>query len=327
MKKFLAVSLLALALVGCNEMSAKEIYNISVDGVVLIQNRIDASNGGSGTGFILEDNQIVTNHHVIGGQGKIFVFSSKSGKEYEAQVVYADPVADIAVIQLKDWELYEKNENPVNLILGNSNYMKPGDKIVVIGHPWGLTWTVSEGIISGKHRRVGQNPKFVDQIDANLFQGNSGGPIFNENGQIICVSNMMLAMEGGSYGFCVPSNLVKKVVYDFNTLGEVRWRVLNISADLTDDKQSVIIRELELDGAAAKAGLNQNDIIMGISTTKNAATIKKVSNPNDLITELAMLFGDNEEIILLIDRKGEKMMINVKTNYRKSSEYSPDQAK
>lgn len=327
MKKFLAVSLLALALVGCNEMSAKEIYNISVDGVVLIQNRIDASNGGSGTGFILKDNQIVTNHHVIGGQGKIFVFSSKSGKEYEAQVVYADPVADIAVIQLKDWELYEKNENPVNLILGNSNFMKPGDKVVVIGHPWGLTWTVSEGIISGKHRRVGQNPKFVDQIDANLFQGNSGGPIFNENGQIICVSNMMLAMEGGSYGFCVPSNLVKKVVYDFNTLGEVRWRVLNISADLTDDKHSVIVRELEPDGAAAKAGIQEGDIIIGIASEKSSVSVKKVSNPNDLITELAMLLGDKEEVILLIDRKGEKIMINVKTNFRKSSDYTPDAGK
>jgi S1-C subfamily serine protease len=167
----------------------------------------------------------------------------------------------------------------------------------------------------------------MDQVDAHLFQGNSGGPIFDANGRIICVSEMMLAMEGGSYGFCVPSNLVKKILHDFNTLGEVRWRVLNVSAGLTDDGQSVMIQELEPDGAAAKAGIQQGDIVLGISSQKNAAQVMTVSNPNDLITELAMLLGDKEEVTLLIDRKGEKMMINVKTNYRKSDEYTPDPGK
>ncbi len=327
MKKFMTASFLAIALMGCAEKSAKDIYNQTVNGVVLIQNRIDATSGGSGTGFILEDNQIVTNHHVIAGQGKIKVFSNKSGKEYEAQVVYADPISDIAVLRLNDWEMFKANENAANLILGNSNETRPGDKIVVIGHPWGLHWTVSEGIISGKHRRAGPNPKFMDQVDANLFQGNSGGPIFDETGKVVCVSTMMLAMEGGSYGFCVPSNLVKKILHDFNTIGEVRWRVLNISADLTEDGQSVIVSELEQDGAAAKAGIQKGDAIIGITTPKNIANIKTVSNPNDLITELAMLNGSNEELILVIERNGVNMKINVQTNYRLSSDYTPDAGK
>jgi len=327
MKKFLTASLLSLALVGCSPMTAKEVFNENVSGVVLIQNKIDASTGGTGTGFILEDNQIVTNHHVVDGTGKLFVISKNSGKEYAAQVVYADPVSDIAIIRLQDWEMFEANEKPVNLSLGNSNAMTPGDKVIVIGHPWGLSWTVSEGIISGKHRRAGANPKFMDQIDANLFQGNSGGPIFNDNGKIVCVSNMMLAMEGGSYGFCVPSNLVKKVIYDFNVIGEIRWRVLNVSAGLTDDGQSVIIQELESDGAAAKAGIEKGDIVLGIVADSNSAAIKSLSSPNDLITELAMTNGDDEEITLLIDRKGKKKMITVKTNFRKSSEYTPDAGK
>ena len=327
MKKFLAASLLSLALVGCSPMTAKEVFNESVNGVVLIQNRIDASNGGTGTGFILEDNQIITNHHVIDGTGKLFVFSNKSGKEYAAQVVYADPISDIAIIRLQDWEMFEANEKPDNLSLGDSNLLLPGEKVIVIGHPWGLTWTVSEGILSGMHRRAGANPKFMNQIDANLFQGNSGGPIFNENGKIICVSNMMLAMEGGSYGFCVPSNLVKKVIHDFNVVGEVRWRVLNVSAGLTDDGQSVIIQELESDGAAAKSGIEKGDIILGIVADSNSASIKRVSTPNDLITTLALMNGNDEEITLLIDRKGEKKMITVKTNYRKSADYTPDAGK
>jgi len=205
--------------------------------------------------------------------------------------------------------------------------MKQGDKVIVVGHPWGLTWTVSEGILSGKHRRAGQNPKFMDQVDANLFQGNSGGPIFNANGEVICVSTMMLAMDGGSYGFCVPSNLVKKIIHDFNVFGEVRWRALNISASLTDDGSSVIVSSLEPDGAASKAGIKEGDRILEIITEKNHPKGIIISNPNDLITELATLNGDDEKVKLVIERNGEKMMIDVVTNFRLSSEYTPDKGK
>lgn len=304
-----------------------ELVQMVKPGVVLVANQIDASTGGTGTGFIIGDNQIVTNHHVIDGNGQIFIYSSNSQHKYEAQVVYKDPVADLAVVRLRDWELYKKNEMPINLVFGDSDAMKQGDKVVVVGHPWGLTWTVSEGILSAKHRRAGQNPKFMDQVDANLFQGNSGGPIFNADGQIVCVSTMMLAMEGGSYGFCVPSNLVKKVIHDFNVFHEVRWRALNISAGLTDDGSSVIVQSLEPDGAASKAGIKEGDILLEIYTGTNHPHGTKITNPNDLITELAMQNGDDEKVKLLIMRNGEKKMIDVTTNYRLSSDYTPDKGK
>lgn len=304
-----------------------ELVEMVKPGTVLVANQIDASNGGTGTGFIVGDNQIITNHHVIDGNGKIFIYSSKSGRKYDAEVVYKDPIADLAVVRLRDWELFKKNEMPVNLSFGDSDMMKQGDKVIVVGHPWGLTWTVSEGILSAKHRRAGPNPKFMNQIDANLFQGNSGGPIFNEDGEVICVSNMMLAMEGGSYGFCIPSDLVKKVVHDFNVLGEVRWRVINVSSSLTDDGSSVIVSSLEPDGAAAKAGINEGDIILEIYTTGNHPKGIKIARPDDLITELASMNGDDEKVKLLIMRNGEKMLINVNTNYRLSSDYTPDKSK
>lgn len=304
-----------------------ELVEMVKPGTVLVANQIDATTGGTGTGFILADNQIITNHHVVDGNGQIFIYSSNSGHKYEAEVVYKDPIADLAVVRLRDWELFKKKEMPNNLVLGDSDAMRQGDKVVVVGHPWGLTWTVSEGILSAKHRRAGQNPKFMDQVDANLFQGNSGGPIFNTNGEVICVSTMMLAMEGGSYGFCVPSNLVKKVVHDFNVLGEVRWRALNISAGLTDDGSSVIVSSLEPDGAASKAGIKEGDKLLEIITEKNHPKGVKISNPNDLITELATLNGDDEKVKLVIERNGEKMMIDVVTNFRLSSEYTPDKGK
>lgn len=327
--KFITAAVLStsLLLVGCKEKPTDELVNDVRGGVVHILNQIDATTGGSGTGFILDDNQIVTNHHVIDGTGKITVYSNNSQRQYGAQVVYKDPIADIAIIRLYDWELFEKNENPTNLVLGDSDTADQGDRIIVVGHPWGLTWSVSEGIISGKSRRAGPNPKFMDQIDAHLFQGNSGGPIFDVNGKVICVSTMMLAQEGGSYGLCVPSNLVKKIIHDFNVLGEVRWRALNISADLTDDGSSVIVRALEPEGAAAKAGIKEGDKLLEIITPKNHPAGIKITEPNDLITELATLNGDEELVKLIIERSGEKMIIDVKTNYRLSSEYTPDKGR
>lgn len=325
--KYLYTSVLALFLMGCNEMSTVELVDEVKSGTVLIANQIDVSNGGTGTGFLLNDNQIITNHHVVDGNGQLFVYSSNSQRKYPAEIVYADPIADVAVIRIVDWELFKKNENPVNLTLGDSDEMRLGDKVVVIGHPWGLTWTVSEGILSAKNRRVGQNPKHMDQIDAKLFQGNSGGPIFNEKGQVICVSNMMLALEGGSYGFCLPSDLVKKIVHDFNMFKEVRWRVINVAVDLTEDGSSVIVRSLDADGAAAKAGVKEGDKLLEIITSTNHPQGVKITNANDLISELAKLNGSDEMVKLIIERNGEKMMIDVKTNYKLSSEYTPDKSK
>jgi len=325
--KYLLTVILSIFLVGCAKAKTSDIVADVKDGVVYITNEINPTQGGAGTGFIVNDNQIVTNLHVVDGPGKISVYSDDSQRKYAATIVYKDFVADIAVLRLYEWELFEKNETPVNLSFGNSTVMNLGDRVIVIGHPWGLTWTVSEGIVSGKDRRPGQNPRFLFQVDANLFQGNSGGPIFNDRGQVICVSTLMLAMEGGSYGFCVPSDLVEKVLHDFNVFNEIRWRVMNVTAGLTDDGGSVILNEVESGGAADKAGIKKGDKVVAIHTPHNVPNGVKVTNPNDMITELAKLKGDEENISLLIDRNGELMMIDIKTNFRLSKDYTPDQAK
>ena len=314
-----------LLLVGCSQ-STNEIVSDLKRGTVLVENKIDTTNGGIGTGFILEDNVIVTNNHVIDGKGQITVYSSRSPKKFPAEVLYADPVADIAVIKLKDWTTFELETNPMNFNLGDSNEMTEGKKVIIVGHPWGLKWSVSQGIVSGKNRRVGANPQFVDQVDAHLFQGNSGGPIFNEKGEVVCVSSMMLTGEGGSYGFCVPSNLVKKVLHDFYTLNEVRWRALNVSLGLTEDGSSVIIENVEPDGAAAKAGLKPKDKIVAIYTPQNVGG-KVIEEPNDAITTFALMNGDDEKVQIVIERDGQQMTLDVNTHYRLSKEYPANKSK
>jgi serine protease Do len=327
MKTLYAGLVATLLLAGCSPMSTVQIVDEVKRGTVHISNQVDATTGGSGTGFILEDNMIVTNDHVIAGKNnKIQVASPLTSKRYDAEVVHTDPISDIAIIRIKDWELFEREQSPVNLTLGDSDKMTEGSKVVVIGHPWGLTWTVSEGILSAKHRRAGPNPKYMDQLDANLFQGNSGGPVFNEKGQVICVSNMMLSGIGGSYGFCIPSNLVSKVIHDFKTLGEVRWRALNVSIGLTEDGSNVILEAVETGGAAETAGLKEGDKILAVFTPNNHPNGKKIVRTDELITELGTMHGDDEMIRMAIERNGEVIMLDVKTGYKLSKEYTPDKA-
>lgn len=325
--KYIVTAFLAVFLVGCIELTTKDVVDKVMPGVVLIANEADNSQSGIGTGFIVKDNFIVTNHHVIAEPGKISVYSPNSNTKYEAEIIYQDVISDLAVVKVKDWEKFKANENSNNVSLGNSDDTEQGEKVIVIGHPWGLTWTVSEGILSSKSRRLGENPKFLDQVDAKLFQGNSGGPIFNEDGEVVCVSNMMVTKEGGSYGFCIPSNLVKKVLYDFEKFGEVRWRAINVSVGLTPDGSSVILNDVEPDGAAGKAGLKSGDKILEVYTPNNHPKGIKPKDANDIITEIAQLRGDDEIVKLLIERNGEKIMFNVKSNYRLSKEYTPDKAK
>jgi serine protease Do len=318
--KYILTAVFAMLLAGC-QMTTTQIVDKNRDGVVLIANELEDDNSGIGTGFLIQENMIVTNHHVIDGNGKITVFADDSERKYDAKVLYSDEIADLAIVVLDDWKKFKEIETPEILSFGDSNTTNPGDKVIVIGHPWGLAWTISEGIMSAKNIRIGQNPKFMDQIDAKVYQGNSGGPTFNDKGEVICVNDMMLAKEGGSYGFCLPSNFVKKVLYDLDKFGEVRWRMLNINVGSNEDGSAVVIKNIDPDGAAAKAGLKEDDKLLEILTPTNNFAGVKISSANDLITELALINGDNELVSIIIERDGNKQIVDVVTNYKTSKEF------
>jgi serine protease Do len=307
--------------------STEQVVRTVKKGTVFIENKLDTTNGGIGTGFIIGENLIVTNDHVIEGNGKLTVVSANDQTRYEAEVISTDAIVDIAILKLKKWDEFKKHEGAVILPIGDSREMEEGSKVVIIGHPWGLTWTVSEGIMSSKNRRVGSNPKYVDQVDAKIFQGNSGGPVFNEQGEVICVSELMFEGKGGSYGFCIPSVLLKKVLGDFQLFGEVRWRAMNVSIGLTDDGNYAIVNSIDENGAADKAGIKVGDKILEIYTPNNHPTGLKITDVNSLVSEMATISGADEKIKVLIERNGEKQMIDVITNYKLSKEYEPDKSK
>ena len=156
-----------------------------------------------GSGFVIKsDGTVITNNHVIQGAEGIFVRFT-DGKEYEAKLIGTDPVSDIAVLKI------QSNENFKALKLADSSKAKVGDWVVAIGNPFGLGGTVTSGIISAINRDInmGRYDNFI-QTDASINQGNSGGPLFNMNGDVLGINTAIFSNSGGSVGigFAIPAN-------------------------------------------------------------------------------------------------------------------------
>jgi serine protease Do len=179
---------------------------------------------GLGSGILI-DNQghIVTNSHVVNGATKITVVLS-DGRKYSdrsVRLIGADPKTDVAVIQIMSKESFP------SISFGDSDRMDVGDWVVAIGHPRGLDQTVTQGIISAKHRRGITDPNnYQDflQTDAAINPGNSGGPLLNLDGEVIGVNAAIMSESGGfeGIGFATPSNIASRVARDLISTGKVR---------------------------------------------------------------------------------------------------------
>ena len=171
-----------------------------------------------GSGFIIDnDGRVVTNNHVIQGAEDIFV-SVNGEKEYEAEIVGADPLSDIAVLKIKS------NDKFSAVKFGNSDTARVGDWVIAIGNPFGLGGTVTSGIISARNRSIGLS-RYEDyiQTDASINSGNSGGPLFDMNGDVIGINTAILGQSGSiGIGFSIPSNSAKKVINQLIKFGETK---------------------------------------------------------------------------------------------------------
>ena len=223
-----------------------------------------------GSGFIIDSKGIVvTNNHVIQGAEDIIV-SVNGSKEYTAKVIGTDPYMDLAVLQIETDEKFE----PVRF--GDSDKVRVGDWVVAIGNPYGFGGTVTSGIISSRNRDIGltRYDDFI-QTDASINRGNSGGPLFNLDGEVIGVNTAIIAPgSSGSIGlgFAIPSNSASKVVDQLIKFGETKrgWlgvRIQKVTKEIAEVEKLVkpegaLVASVSENSPADKAGIKAGDIIL-----------------------------------------------------------------
>ena len=227
-----------------------------------------------GSGFIInEEGIVVTNNHVI-QDAKDIIIRVNGNKEYKAKVLGADPLSDIAVLKL------ETNEKFIPVKFGDSDKARIGDWVIAIGNPFGLGGTVTSGIISARNRSIGLS-RYEDyiQTDASINQGNSGGPLFDMNGDVIGINTAILGRNGSiGIGFSIPSNSAKLVIDQLIKFGETKrgWlgvRIQDVTKEIADieklDKpRGALVASVAENSPSDKAGVKAGDIILEFNGEK-----------------------------------------------------------
>ncbi|MBS1303854.1 trypsin-like peptidase domain-containing protein [Loktanella sp. SALINAS62] len=264
---------------------------------------------GLGSGFILsEDGMIVTNNHVVENADTVTV-KLADGTEYEAEVIGTDPLTDLAVLDIEADDL-------TTVSWGISADVRPGDEALAIGNPFGLGGTVTSGIVSAVSRDIQSGP-YDDyiQTDAAINRGNSGGPLFNADGDVIGVNTMIFSPGGGSVGigFAVPSDLAQDVVADLMDDGTIArgWlgvQIKPMSDEIANvlgyDKPTGAVVEMVSDGSpAADADLQEGDIIISFAD-------KDIADVGDLTRVVADVEPDTT-VDAVVLRRGSEETIKV----------------
>ncbi len=221
-----------------------------------------------GSGFIIDEKGIViTNNHVIQGAEDILV-RVNGDEEFKAKIIGKDPLSDIAVLQI------EAEQKFIPVKFGDSDKSRIGDWVIAIGNPFGLGGTVTSGIISARNRSIGlaRYEDFI-QTDASINQGNSGGPLFNMDGDVIGINTAILGQSGSiGIGFAIPSNSAVKVINQLIEFGETKrgWLGVRIQivtkeiaeAEKLDKPRGALIVSVAENSPSDKGGILAGDIIL-----------------------------------------------------------------
>ncbi len=270
-----------------------------------------------GTGFIIsDDGYIVTNNHVVQGASKIEVnFADESGKKegLQAKLIGSDPETDIALLKIDvDFKL------PV-LKFGNSDALEVGEWVVAIGNPFGLSSTVTAGIVSAKGRDIQSGPydNYL-QTDASINPGNSGGPLLNLKGEVIGI-NTAISANGQGIGFAIPSKLASFVVEQLKTGNKVSrgWIGVTVqdldkmtaSALGVENGEGALIGSVMPNEPAEKAGLRSGDIVIQIGD-------KKIKDASDLTRTIGS-YKPASKVRIIVLRNGKKQSFDVVLGERK----------
>ncbi len=218
-----------------------------------------------GSGFIVSpDGVVVTNNHVIEAADAIEVIL-QNGASFEAIVVGRDPATDIAVLRM----LRIPTREPLPFVeFGDSDEARVGDIVLAIGNPFGLGGSLSVGVVSARNRNLnaGRYDDFI-QTDAAINRGNSGGPLFNTDGEVIGVNTALVSPSGDSIGvgFATPTSIVRPVVFQLRDNGEVRRGWLGVTLVNIEGARGVLVRRVTPGGPAAAAGLRPQDVVISFN--------------------------------------------------------------
>ena len=264
---------------------------------------------GEGSGFFISaDGYAVTNNHVV-DHAKAVQVTTDDGAVYKAKVVGTDSKTDLALIKVD-------TDKSLPYVKFAENDPRVGDWVVAVGNPFGLGGTVTAGIVSASGRDIGNGPydDFI-QIDAPVNKGNSGGPAFNTEGEVMGVNTAIYSPSGGSVGiaFSIPASTVKNVIAQLKDKGSVSrgWigvQIQPVTADIADSlglkkAEGALVAEPQANGPAAKAGIESGDVI----TAVNGETVKDAR-------ELARTIGGlapGNAVKLNVLHKGQDKVINL----------------
>jgi len=287
-----------------------------------------------GSGFIIDKKGlVVTNNHVIQEAEDIFVTVNGS-TEYKAKVIGTDPYMDLALLKIES----DKDFKPVSF--GNSNKARVGDWVIAIGNPFGFGGTVTSGIISSRNRDIGltRYDDFI-QTDASINQGNSGGPLFNLDGEVVGINTAIIAPgSSGSIGigFAIPSNPASKVIEQLIKYGETKrgWlgvRIQEVTKEIADlenleKTEGALVASVSEKSPAGKAGIKAGDIILEFDGKKidTMRTLPKLVAETKVGKSVVLKIWRNQK---LISKKVLLGRLESSEEFKAEKKVEPDKSK